>query len=220
MPFDVLSVRPATYAAMATFVTLVFTVIALSTPYWLATDGRAPSDKFQNLGLWEACLVHFRDKNYLYDREFHGCHWLFDEDYWFLWDLLEPGFFITTQILYTIGFLLLLIAVIGVLAIQLCFIVDREAFAMKVLGFLMFISGLFTTTAVVLFGIYGDDRDWMPDPEHNFLSWSFALAVVGCFFQWISAILFWVESRILYKREMKRDQQSFDMSPQALGRKI
>lgn len=53
----------------------------------------------------------------------------------------------------------------------------------------------------------------MPDPEHNFLSWSFALAVVGCFFQWIAAILFWVESRILYKREIKREQQSFNMEP-------
>lgn len=154
--------------------------------------------------------------------------------------------------MYTIGFVFLLLAVIGVLAIQLCFIIDREIFAMKVLGFIMFLSGkfrqfesllmrrssktthrvtrnvaitdthlqfvafptgLFCTIAVIVFGIKGDDRDWMPDPEHNFLSWSFALAVVGCFFQWIAAILFWVESRILYKREIKREQQSFSMEP-------
>ena len=78
----------------------------------------------------------------------------------------------------------------------------------------LFLSkGLFCTIAVVVFGIKGDDRDWMPDPEHNFLSWSFALAVVGCFCHWIAGILFWIESRILYKRELKREQQSYSMEP-------
>jgi len=84
---------------------------------------------------------------------------------------------------------------------------------MKLLGWVMSFSGLLCTISVIVFGIKGDDRDWMPDPEHNFLSWSFALAVVGCFFQWIAAILFWVESRILYNREIKRDAQSFNMEP-------
>ena len=54
----------------------------------------------------------------------------------------------------------------------------------------------------------------MPDPEHNYLSWSFALAVVGCFFQWVSSILFWVENRILVKKEIKQNHSnSFDMEP-------
>lgn len=57
--------------------------------------------------------------------------------------LLFPfaAFFVATQVLYTIGFVLLLISTVGVLAIQLCFIIDREIFAMKVLGFVMFLAG-------------------------------------------------------------------------------
>lgn len=51
------------------------------------------------------------------------------------------AFFIATQVLYTIGFIFLLVACIGVLAIQLCFIIDREIFAMKVLAIAMFLSG-------------------------------------------------------------------------------
>lgn len=39
------------------------------------------------------------------------------------------------------GFVFLLFAVIGTLAIELCFITDREAFVMKVLSFIMFLSG-------------------------------------------------------------------------------
>lgn len=57
---------------------------------------------------------------------------------------------------------------------------------------------------MIIFGIRGDDRDWMPDQEHNFLSWSFGLAVVGVFFAWLSTVLFWAESRILTKKELKK----------------
>lgn len=70
---------------------------------------------------------------------------------------------------------------------------------------------IFSTIAVIIFGIRGDDRDWMPDHEHNFLSWSFGLAVVGAFFAWMSAVLFWAESRILYKKELKKERQMFNL---------
>ena len=127
----------------------------------------------------------------------------------------STAFFIATQVLYTLGFVFLFLAVIGTLAIELCFITDREAFAMKVLSFIMFLAGLFCTIAVIVFGIKGDDRDWMPDPEHNFLSWSFALAVVGCFCHWIASVLFLVESRILYDRQSKRDRSGYDLERKA-----
>ena len=90
MTFDILSVRAVTFATLFIVLGLLFTVIAFSTPYWLATDGWAPSEKFRNLGLWEVCLTGFRDPNYQYDRELTGCKWLFDEDYNFLLDVLEP----------------------------------------------------------------------------------------------------------------------------------
>jgi hypothetical protein len=210
---DITSVRAVTYAAVFTFFAAIFTIIAFSTPNWLVSDNRQPVKRFERLGLWEACFHKFRDTNYLYDREFVGCSWLFDEDYAFLLDFLEPPFFIATQVLYTIGFVFLLFACIGVLAIQLCFVIDREIFAMKVLSVIMFLAALFSTIAVIIFGVRGDDRDWMPDHDHNFLSWSFGLAVVGVFFEWMSAILFWAESRILFKKELKREQQMFNLEP-------
>ena len=79
-----------------------------------------------------------------------------------------------------------------------------------------FFTALFSTIAVIVFGIRGDDRDWMPGHEHNFLSWSFGLAVVGIFFAWMSTVLFWAESRILYKKELKKDQQMFNMENTAV----
>ena len=91
MGVDVLSVRASTYASVFTFFSVIFTVIAFSTPYWLAHDGRSVRRNFQNLGLWEACFDRFRDPDYQYDREFRGCKWLFDEDYSFLLKMLEPS---------------------------------------------------------------------------------------------------------------------------------
>lgn len=208
---DVTKFRTVTYAAAFTFVTVFFQTIAFSTPNWLAADGNEPMKRFNKLGLWEACFYEFRDTYYLYDRVYRGCKWVFDEDYAFLLDFLEPPFFIVTQIFYTIGFVFLLVASIGVLAIQLCFIIEKEILAMRVLSLLMFASSLFSTIAVIVFGIRGDDRDWMPGHEHNFLSWSFGLAVVGAFFSWMSTVLFWAESRILYKKELKKEQQMFNM---------
>lgn len=88
---DVTNVRNVTYAAMFTFATVFSDTIAFSTPNWLAADGRQPIKRFNKLGLWEACFHSFRDPHYLFDREFRGCKWIFDEDYAFLVDFLEPG---------------------------------------------------------------------------------------------------------------------------------
>lgn len=88
MAVDLLTIRASTYAAISTFFSVIFTVIAFSTPYWLRNERR---QHFENLGLWEACFIHLRDPHFTYDNEFHGCRWLFDEDYAFLrTKLLEP----------------------------------------------------------------------------------------------------------------------------------
>lgn len=210
---DITSIRSSTYAAIFIYLSAIFTIIAFSTPYWLSSDGKQAVKHFDNLGLWEACFTRFSDPNYLYDRQFIGCKWLFDEDYTFLSNILEPPFFIVTQTLYTIGLVFLLIGVLGVLAIQLCFVVEKEVYAMRVLAVITLISAKCMTIAVLVFGIWGDDRDWMPDPEHNYLSWSFALAVVGTLYQWASTTLFWIESRILSKRTVrKRDNYKLEQT--------
>ncbi len=47
--------------------------------------------------------------------------------------------------------------------------------------------------AILIFGIMGDNAEFMPDAEHNYLSWSFALAFVGTFFMFVAGALFMVE---------------------------
>ncbi|RWS12448.1 claudin domain containing protein-like protein [Dinothrombium tinctorium] len=195
----------------------IVTVIAFFTPYWLASERRFYGSEFDKLGLWETCFRSIHSKDDLEMRKFYsGCRWIFAEEYRNLNDLLFPAFFVITQVFYTLGFIALLISVIILLSVQLCAILENQIKAFKYLALVMFFCALFSTIAVVVFGIRGDDEGWMPEPEHNFLSWSFALAVVGTFFEWVAFILYWIENRILVKKDLKRQHQMYGMEPLAV----
>ena len=61
---------------------------------------------------------------------------------------------------------------------------------------------------MIVFGALGDSRAWMPDWQNNYLSWSFALGVVGVFCEYVAGILFLVESRVQQKKRSIRESQS------------
>ena len=63
------------------------------------------------------------------------------------------------------------------------------------------------TIALIIFGALGDGRDFMPDWEQNYLSWSFGLAFVGVFLMYVVSILFIVEARIIQRKETARESQ-------------
>lgn len=57
------------------------------------------------------------------------------------------------------------------------------------------ISALFGLIAVIVFGIRGDGRDWMPHWEHNNMGWAYACACVGVCALMPSGILYLAEAR-------------------------
>ncbi|XP_022257613.1 uncharacterized protein LOC106473481 isoform X1 [Limulus polyphemus] len=195
-----------------TFLAAIIIILAFSTPYWLIADGRQPGEqRFERLGLWEACFHSFHDVYYRYDIEFKGCRWIFDEEYNIIIEILEPPFFIAVQVFFTFGFIALLLACALLLALQICFPSEKEVLAMKLLSLLMLIAGICCTIALITFGARGDGRDWMPDPDHNYLSWSFGLGVVGAFLEYVVSVLFLVESRLAKKRLAIREQQNYNL---------
>ncbi|CAL1271262.1 unnamed protein product [Larinioides sclopetarius] len=199
-------------ACAALGVSALCIIIAFTTPYWLVSDGLAPVEKFQKLGLWEACFKHFVDINYRYDREFHGCKWIFDEDYNFIQNFLTPPFFVAVQVLFTLGLVCLILACLVLMVFTLCLLSDKEVFILKLLGGLALASGLLSTVAVITFGANGDERNWMPDPDHNHLSWSFGLAIVGAVTELGAGVLFLIESHLAQRRNKDRNQQVFTLN--------
>lgn len=69
------------------------------------------------------------------------------------------------------------------------------------------IAGVCGLIGVCIFGAYGDSRDWMPNWEHNDLSWSFALAAVGTLLLLPAGALFMVEARRFRYRNLEESQQ-------------
>jgi len=116
----------------------------------------------------------------------------------------STAFFIATQVLYTAGFLLLVLVCAGILAVQQCFIIEREDYALRALSVASLLSAVSSTSAVATFAIYADRNDWMPDPEHNYLSWSFVAALIGCVLLWVAALLFYIEMQLIMRRNTRQ----------------
>ena len=74
--------------------------------------------------------------------------------------------------------------------------------------------GISGTLAVIIFGAYGDSRIWMPNWEHNNLSWSYALAVVGSLLLLVAGTLYLVEGRVVHRKRKQLERAQGDYNIQ------
>lgn len=190
------------------FIFFIF-IISFFAPYWLQSvpTEMAPNPKFENLGLWWVCLNGYHDKDHQYDQKLYGCMHIRLEEYDFIRSEIQPPFFVATQFFYTLSFIAILIAIVLVLMYLLCVDDYYRVSVLRWTGIDLIIAGALATIALVIFGALGDNRDFMPDWENNYLSWAFGLGVVGALFDYIAGILFIVEARIIARKEIAREQQ-------------
>lgn len=181
-------------------------IIAFSTSNWLESFAEANS-RFEKLGLWSACF-----NNFGYDRDnlgkvYNGCWWIFSYEYRPIWDWLNPKWLLAVQIMMTlvlvltvVTWLLSLLGIIGMCP------PSRGATAQLTNSILMFVAGAFLAISVTIFGIQSDiDRQWIPRPDQNFLSWSFGLAVLAGFFCIFGGMCMLVDSlRLSHERKKGR----------------
>lgn len=192
------------------FHVLAFFLICISmfTTYWLQAENKAYGTAVESVGLWTQCFRSYTTREDVHkERFFVGCRWIFDPFTTGYEDVqadLQSPFFVTVQVFYTFCFTLSLLGagLTGVLI--LCPGEDFEKYVLKLAYIDLFISWFFGFIAVIIFGAMGDNRDWMPHWDHNHLSWSFGLAVVGVVAEFVAAVLFWVEYRIQKRKESYR----------------
>lgn len=202
------------------FCVIVFLTLAFVTPSWLEGDPRIYGTQFEKLGLWVHCFRSLPDYNDIrHERYFAGCRWMFNpftEGYDRIRSYLAPPFFVAVQFFFTLCFTGMLIAIALVLMYLLCI---EEYYRVKVLrwtGFTLIISAICGTIALIIFGAKADGRDFMPDWEHNYLSWSFGLGFVGVVFEYVTAILFIVEARIMQRKDIARDMKDQEMNMRSI----
>ncbi len=99
------------------------------------------------------------------------------------------------QFFYTLSFIGMLVAAILIVMYLLCINFEHRVRVLRWTGIDLILSGCLGTVAILIFGILGDNEEFMPDAEHNYLSWSFGLAFVGTFFMFVTGVLFMVEVR-------------------------
>ncbi|XP_022669068.1 uncharacterized protein LOC111265080 [Varroa jacobsoni] len=191
---------------MFAHVGFVATFLAFVTPYWLKSDFRAYSAQFLRTGLWETCFRSHSSPDDLEQRKFYvGCRWILTYEYNRLRDTLELPFFVSTQVFYTFAFTAQLIASIGLISIYVCFDQTMERRIIRYCNILLTFAFLCSTIAVAVFGAHANQDGWMPDPLHNYLSWSYASAVVGAFCQLMAAICLQVDSRHIVDGDTKME---------------
>ncbi|XP_017780805.1 PREDICTED: uncharacterized protein LOC108565727 [Nicrophorus vespilloides] len=201
--------RTGICAIACTTVSFILVLVAFCTSYWLENDGILENPKFIRIGLWEVCLNNFEDINHHYDKKFTGCWWVFEDEYYIIQDFLWPGFFLATQFFFTLCITLLIVA--AFLTWLYCFCSrdhDKYILLLMCIGADLIIAGLCGFVAILIFGIYGDRRDWMPNWEHNQLGLSFGLGSTGSLLLLPSGTLFLVEARRANYRRLQASRPS------------
>lgn len=137
----------------------------------------------------------------MYETQFHGCWWVFEEEYYIIHDIVLPPFFVATQFFFTLCFTLMLIGSFLTVLYTCCSRHhNKYQLLLWVTGINLTLAAICGIIACIIFGALGDSRDWMPNWEHNDLSWSYGLGVTGSFILLAAGILFLVEGRRYVKK--------------------
>ncbi|CAK1599844.1 unnamed protein product [Parnassius mnemosyne] len=188
--------------ASITYAAGLFLLLSFAGPYWIESYSEMFSP-FKHMGLWEYCFDRFRFPSFQYDKLFHGCHYIFSEEYYVIREWLLPGWLMAVQSFVTLALMLSLTAQVllaGVIVRWPLRIVLRYEWIFVSSAFIMVaISSLFLFLAVAIFGGNCYRRDWLLYPSFNVLSWSYAFAVIAFFLFGIAAILLFLEARKLYE---------------------
>ncbi|CAF2181360.1 unnamed protein product [Rotaria magnacalcarata] len=150
---------------------------AFASPYWTKRYQDTPKD-FQNIGLWELCLYQYRHYKDDLQIPYTGCFWFWTNEMYRFRDWIIPTWFKWVQAFATLA-LIFTITTVSSLVVAV-FSSFRWQWRFQLVCCIMSLSiFVFELIAVCVYGVYGQDRLWMPRPEFNFLSYSYWLECVA-----------------------------------------
>ncbi|PAA88357.1 hypothetical protein BOX15_Mlig024731g1 [Macrostomum lignano] len=191
------------YGAFATtLASILLHFLAFCSPYWLESypDTKNP---FLKLGLWSVCFDKFVHPKDNFGIEWTGCYWIFDWNLWNkgIWEWIDPPWLIAVQAMCGLAFICHCVSLLCSL-FHFLIIGTRSAESAICCG-TQGTACVFLCISVIVFGVKVEDRDWMPRPDHNHLSWSYAFAVLSCFFSAISCVFLYM----VYKNDKEDDNR-------------
>ncbi|XP_022124168.1 uncharacterized protein LOC110999436 [Pieris rapae] len=192
--------------ASITYVAGLFLLLSFAGPYWIESYSEMFSS-FKHMGLWEYCFDRFRFPSFQFDKLFHGCHYIFSQEYYVIREWLLPGWLMAVQAFVTLAFMLsftaqVLLACV-IIRMPLRNVLRYEWMYVSSAFIMIAVSSAFLLLAVIIFGTNCYRRDWLMYPSFNVLSWSYAFAVIACILFGLAAILLFFESRKLYQLRLE-----------------
>jgi len=184
-------------ASVLIFVAGLFTLTSFAMPYW-SQSYPSTGNEFKNIGLWEGCFNryrHWKDDN---QKPYTGCFWFWSPDMIRFRDWIMPPWFIAVQFFACFG-LIFEFVVLAFLSVAFITNIRFKFYFVFPITILTFVSHVMHFLALLVYGINGDNREWMPRPEFNVYSWSYWFELVAAFFLLNASILLLLESRTLYE---------------------
>ncbi|KAK7091864.1 uncharacterized protein [Littorina saxatilis] len=171
-------------------------VLSFASPYWVESFDEFTGNRFVKAGLWEFCFndyTFYKDHN---GKRYLGCFYIFSDTIRPLWEWLSPPWFIVMQVMVSLS---LLIHVINAIFLTLyVFKLFPKYFNSAVLlgsaAVMLFSLGIIFVVLIV-FGVKKEDRQWIPRPDMNFLSWSYGLYCMSGWASLFAALALYKGSR-------------------------
>lgn len=204
------------YGSVCAFIAGLLLLMSFASPYWLVSwdDTQSP---FKNMGLWEFCFYKFRHPDYQFDKLFTGCHALYGDEYRLIREKLLPGWLMVVQLFVTLGFIFSFVGQMILVALLLRFpleVILRFEYHFCGLAFLCnAVTALLLFLSVLIFGCCCWARDWLLYPNYNYVSWSFAFAVISCLIHIFAALLMLKDYRDAKERKEKNKALIMQMQP-------
>ena len=98
-----------------------------------------------------------------------------------VWSWLNPKWLLAVQCMMALGLTLhMFTVVVNVMYYVRAFSREKEKKYVRISQGMMWTAAMLISISVTIFGIKADiDRQWLPNPDSNFLSWSFGCAVLS-----------------------------------------
>ncbi|XP_015517582.2 uncharacterized protein LOC107222650 [Neodiprion lecontei] len=187
-------------AVLCTAIGFITLLIAFTTPNWIETDGTLERPKLVKIGLWQVCFQGPQDmKHFFESTRSYGCFWVFEDLYYDIFETFNikmPSSFIAAQFFFTLSMTLLFISG-GLATLFTCCSQHHNKYQLllQATGSILLLAGVCEMIAIKIFVTEDKAYYWLPDWEHNVLSWSFILAAISCVFTTFSGVLFFADAR-------------------------
>ncbi|PVD31872.1 hypothetical protein C0Q70_07296 [Pomacea canaliculata] len=176
-------------------------LLAFASPYWVESFGEFADNRFVKAGLWEFCFddyTFYKDHN---GKRYLGCFYIFSQEIRPLWEWLSPPWFVAMQVMVSLSLLVqVLDAICLVLYIFRLFPDYLNASVLKGSSIVMLFALAIIFVVLVVFGVKKEDRNWVPRPDMNYLSWSYGLCCISGFATLFAALA-------LYKASQQEDEK-------------